>query len=68
MTELYIILTQIVLIIIFTIILYKIIIPKMTKEMKNFTWNQYFKKCGIYQGRSHWHDIYDLVFKEKILK
>ena len=68
MTELYIIITQIALIIIFTILLYKIIIPKMTKEMKNFTWNQYFKKCGIYQGRSHWHDIYDLVFKEKILK
>ena len=36
---------------------YIIVVPRMRNEMKNFTWNQYFKQCGIYQGTSHWTTI-----------
>ena len=32
---------------------------------KDFTWDQYFKQVGIYQGRSFWHDLKDLVAKLK---
>jgi hypothetical protein len=49
----------------FAIILTVIIIPRMKKENKHFTWNNYFKKCGIYQGRTHWHDLYDFIKHRK---
>jgi len=36
---------------------------------KNFTWDQYFKDVGIYQGRCWHNDIYELLVnvKNKIL-
>lgn len=27
---------------------------RMKNEMSSFTWQSYFKHCGIYQGRSYW--------------
>ncbi len=36
---------------------------------KDFKWDKYFKQVGIYQGRSFWHDLRDLVvnLKNKII-
>jgi len=48
---------------VFSFILLTVILPKMKKEMKNFTWDQYFKQCGIYQGTSHWTTIKTLLLK-----
>jgi len=42
-----------------------IIFYHMYKVDKDFTWDKYFKQCGIYQGRS-WHDdLKELFFKIK---
>ena len=30
---------------------------------EDWSWDNYFKNCGIYQGRSHWTDLYDLIKK-----
>jgi len=62
MTELII---ELISILFFITTLTYIIIPRIKKEMKQFTWNQYFKKCGIYQGRSHWNDLYDFITERK---
>jgi ABC-type antimicrobial peptide transport system permease subunit len=53
MMEQYIELIALALVLIFSVLIYEIV-SKMKKEMKDFTWNQYFVKCGIYQGESHW--------------
>jgi hypothetical protein len=42
---------------------YLFVLPKMREEMKNHTWNQYFKQCGIYQGKSHWTTIKTIIFR-----
>ena len=52
--EQYIELIALALVLIFSFLLYYVIFSKMKKEMKDFTWDQYFVKCGIYQGKSHW--------------
>ena len=37
----------------------------MELETEFTTWDQYFKQCGIYQGRCWWHDLSDLIVKLK---
>jgi len=49
---------------IFSFVLLIVIIPMMKKEMGNFTWNQYFKQCGIYQGISRWTIIKSYLIKK----
>ena len=41
-------------ILVFSFVLSTVMIPMMRQEMKKFTWDQYFKQCGIYQGISRW--------------
>jgi len=55
--EIYIELIGFVFVVLFFLSFYSIVVPKMKKEMKNFTWTQYFKQYGIYQGTSHWTTI-----------
>ena len=38
---------------IFTILLFYTVY-KMKEEFSDFKWNDYFKRCDIYQGKSHW--------------
>jgi len=49
---------------IFSFVLSIVIMPMMKKEMKNFTWNQYFKQCGIYRGVSRWATIKSYLIKK----
>lgn len=55
--EQYIELIAFVLVLIFSFLIYYVIFSKMKEEMKDFTWDQYFVKCGIYHGESHWTTI-----------
>ena len=50
-------------ILVFSFVLLTVTIPTMKKEMKNFTWNQYFKQCGIYQEISRWAIIKSYLHK-----
>ena len=63
MTELHLELMYLAFILIFVLLLFHIAVPKMKKEMKDFTWDLYFKKCGIYQGTSHWTTIKSILLK-----
>ena len=49
---------------VFSFILLTVTLPKMKQEMKNFTWDQYFKQCGIYQGVSRWAIIKSYLIKK----
>ena len=49
---------------IFSFVLLIVIIPMMKKEMEKFTWDQYFKQCGIYQGISRWAIIKSYLIKK----
>ncbi len=54
MEEIYKELPALFLAILISIISYYFVYKQMKKENKNFTWEQYFKQCKIYQGTSHW--------------
>jgi len=58
-------LVAIVGILVFSFVLLTVTLPMMKQEMKNFTWEQYFKQCGIYQGISHWTIIKSYLLKTK---
>ncbi len=57
MEEIYKELPALFLAIIISIISYYFVYIQMKKENKGFNWEQYFKQCGIYQGKSHWTTI-----------
>jgi hypothetical protein len=61
--EQYIELIALVLVLIFSFLLYYVIFSKMKEEMVDFTWDQYFVKCGIYQGKSHWTTIRNYLLR-----
>lgn len=63
MIELHLELMHLAFVLIFALLLSHVVVPKMKKEMKDFTWDQYFKKCGIYQGTSHWTTIKSILLK-----
>ena len=54
MKEILVELVALIFVLFFSILLYYNISPEIQKEMKNFTWDIYFKQCGVYQGTSHW--------------
>jgi len=51
------------LILIFSFLLYYVIFSKMRKEMNDFTWDQYFKRCEIYQGKSYWTVVKSYILR-----
>jgi hypothetical protein len=57
MEEIYKELPALIITILLTIISYYFVYRLMKKENKNFSWDQYFKQCGIYNGSSHWTTI-----------
>lgn len=63
MIGIYIDILSLTFLIIFVLILLKIILPLSKKEMKDFTWDNYFKQVNIYQSRSWHHDLWDLLVK-----
>jgi len=63
MIELHLGLMHLAFVLIFALPLSHVVVPKMKKEMKDFTWDRYFKKCGIYQGTSHWTTIKSILLK-----
>jgi len=57
MEEIYKELPALFLTILISVASYYFVYKQMKKENKDFTWDQYFKQCGIYQGTSHWTTI-----------
>jgi len=55
-------LVSIVFTIFFTLVFIYVLIPNMKKE-KNF-WDDYFKQVDIYQGRSHWTKLREILTKK----
>jgi uncharacterized membrane protein len=57
MTDLFIELASAMLVVVLVLVLKYLLVPKIQKEMGDFTWDRYTQQCGIYHGSSHWTKI-----------
>jgi len=67
MEEIYKELPALFLTILIIVVSYYFVYKQMKKENKDYSWQRYFKQCGIYQGTSHWTTIkrYLTIIKQK---
>jgi len=58
-------LTSVIFSLVFTVIFTYVLIPKMKTE--KIYWKDYFKQVDIYQGRSHWTKVKEILTKKRFI-